>query len=161
MRIIILSLIAASIFAPWSAAIAQDQKPQTSSGPTPMQLLHAEVGSTHIPVQAKPTTYVNPYANDNQAIVEGRKLFNSMNCVGCHAPQGGGGMGPPLSDAQWIYGDRPEQIYLTIMQGRPNGMPAFGSILPDDSIWKLVAYIKTLSPTPAQSGQSDQPKPSD
>lgn len=158
MRIIIYSLIVAGVFAPWSAAISQSAvapaiAPQAS--PTAEQLLHSEVGGTHIPVQAKTTTYVNPYANNSDAIVEGRKLFNGMNCAGCHAPQGGGGMGPPLSDAEWIYGDRPEQIYLTIMQGRPNGMPAFGSILTDDSIWKLVAYIKTLNSTPAQPKQSN------
>jgi cytochrome c oxidase cbb3-type subunit 3 len=54
-------------------------------------------------------------------------------------------MGPPLSDTQWIYGGKPEQIFLTIAQGRPNGMPAFGRILPDAVIWKLVSYVQTLS----------------
>ncbi len=158
MRIIIYSLLVVGVLAPWSVTISQSADvtatPQETS-PSVTQLLHTEVGATHIPVQTKPTTYVNPYANNSDAIVEGRKLFNSMNCVGCHAPQGGGGMGPPLSDADWIYGGRPEQIYLTIMQGRPNGMPAFGSILPDDSIWKLVAYIKTLNSPPTPSKPSE------
>ncbi|MGZ4970713.1 MAG: c-type cytochrome [Methylobacter sp.] len=151
MRIIILSLIAAVFFATGSAAFCEDQ---SRSEPTPQQLLRSPVGETHIPVQAKPPGYANPYANDNQAVVEGRKLFNSMNCSGCHAPLGGGGMGPPLSDEEWIYGGRPEQIYLTILQGRPNGMPAFGSALPDESIWKLVAYIKTLNSAPAPPNPS-------
>lgn len=158
MRIIIFSLLFVGVFAPWSAAISQNTVASAIAPqplPTAMQLLHTEVGGTHIPVQAKPTAYVNPYTNNSGVIVEGRKLYSSMNCVGCHAPQGGGGMGPPLSDAEWIYGGRPEQIFLTIMQGRPNGMPAFGSILPDESIWKLVAYIKTLNSTPTRSKQSD------
>lgn len=150
MRIITLCLVFVGSLYPWCAAISQDANTQKPS-PTANQLLHTEVGSTHIPVQASPNTYLNPYANNSDAIVQGRKLFNSMNCVGCHAPQGGGGMGPPLSDADWIYGSRPEQIYMSIMQGRPNGMPAFGSTLPDESIWKLVSYIKTLNSTAPQN----------
>ena len=62
-----------------------------------------------------------------------------MNCNGCHAPHGAGGMGPPLSDAEWIYGSEPAQIFLTVVQGRPNGMPSFAQALPEDDIWKLVA----------------------
>lgn len=142
MRIFVLSLIlTSSLFLP---AVAATQN-HPMSGPTPKQLLNTQVGGTHIPVQTKPEAIVNPYANDPTAIVQGRKLFNSMNCSGCHAPQGGGGMGPPLSDDQWIYGSLPAQIYLSIVQGRPNGMPAFGAILHDDSIWKLVSYINTLN----------------
>ncbi len=154
MRTFIPYIVFAGLLAPWASAISQDgAKPHTSM--TAKQLSHIEVGSTHVPVQANPNTYVNPYADNNEAIVQGRKLFNSMNCVGCHASQGGGGMGPPLSDSEWIYGGRPEQIYMSILQGRPNGMPAFGKALPEDSIWKLVSYIKTLSSTPPQSNHSN------
>ena len=38
---------------------------------------------------------------------------------------GGGGMGPALIDEQWSYGHEADQIYRTILEGRPNGMPAF------------------------------------
>jgi cytochrome c oxidase cbb3-type subunit 3 len=75
-------------------------------------------------------------------------LFDAMNCVGCHAAEGGGGMGPPLSDNLWIYGSEPAQIYLTILQGRPNGMPSFAKALPPDAIWQLVSYVRTLSKSP-------------
>lgn len=86
----------------------------------------------------------NPYAGDAAAIAAGERHFAAFNCGGCHAPLGGGGMGPPLSDDEWIYGAEPAQIYLTIMHGRPEGMPAFGSMLPRQTIWELVAYIETL-----------------
>jgi mono/diheme cytochrome c family protein len=86
----------------------------------------------------------NPYAGDAAAIAAGERHFAAFNCAGCHAPLGGGGMGPPLSDDQWIYGSEPAQIYLTIVHGRPEGMPAFGSMLPRQTIWELVAYIETL-----------------
>src|SRR5690606_16027430 len=87
----------------------------------------------------------NPYSGDATAIAAGERHFNAFNCSGCHAPLGGGGMGPPLSDDRWIHGSEPAQIYLTIMHGRPEGMPAFGSMLPRRTAWEIVAYIETLS----------------
>jgi len=86
----------------------------------------------------------NPYADDAAAIAAGERHFAAFNCAGCHAPLGGGGMGPPLSDAEWIYGGEPAQIYLSIVHGRAQGMPAFGSMLPGRTVWELVAYIETL-----------------
>lgn len=86
----------------------------------------------------------NPLAGDAEAIAAGERHFAAFNCAGCHAPLGGGGMGPPLSDNEWIYGDEPAQIYLSIVHGRAQGMPAFGSMLPGKTVWELVAYIKTL-----------------
>lgn len=87
----------------------------------------------------------NPYSEDTNAISAGKRHFAAFNCSGCHAPKGGGGMGPALSDNSWIYGDDPAQIYLSIAQGRPNGMPAWGAMLPEKTIWELVAYVDTLS----------------
>lgn len=87
----------------------------------------------------------NPYAGNHQAWMEGKKLFSAMNCAACHAPGGGGGMGPPLSDKLWIYGGSPGEIYLSILHGRPNGMPQWGTRLPPQAIWALVTYVETLS----------------
>ena len=39
-------------------------------------------------------------------------------------------MGPALMDDAWIYGGRLDQIYNSIYQGRPNGMPAWGGKIP-------------------------------
>lgn len=86
----------------------------------------------------------NPYAGDPDAIAAGERHFNAFNCSGCHAPLAGGGMGPPLSDDEWIFGNDPEQWYLVIMHGGPEGMPAFGSMLPRRAVWELAAYIDTL-----------------
>lgn len=92
----------------------------------------------------------NPVAGDPQAAIRGKRYFDALNCVGCHAPHGGGGMGPSLSNGVFIYGGEPANIFLTIVQGRPQGMPAWGGMLPDSVIWDLVTYIQNLSdePTP-------------
>ena len=87
----------------------------------------------------------NPYTGDRSAIATGQMLFNAMNCAGCHSGYAGGGMGPSLRDSTWIYGSSDAQIYSTIVEGRPNGMPAFGGRIPDDQVWQLVAYVRSLS----------------
>jgi cytochrome c oxidase cbb3-type subunit 3 len=97
------------------------------------------------PGQKAPVAEVrNEYEENAYALSEGKRLFNSYNCNGCHA-QGGGGMGPPLLDDEWIYGGRPEQIFSTIVEGRPNGMPAFRGKLPDFQVWQLAAYVRSMS----------------
>ncbi len=98
-----------------------------------------------------------PYDDNAYAVSEGQRLFGWYNCSGCHA-NGGGGMGPPLMDDQWIYGSSPENIYNTIVQGRPNGMPSFAGKIPTSQTWMLVAYVRSLSAlntTGARSARSD------
>ena len=99
-------------------------------------------------LQPGPTLVVNkargPYEYNAYGISEGKILFNQFNCSGCHA-HGGGGMGPPLMDAEWIYGSDPGNIFATIAEGRPNGMPAFRERLSNDQIWRLVAYVRSMS----------------
>jgi len=95
----------------------------------------------------------NPYANDPGAMAQGRQLFMSFNCAGCHGASGGGGIGPPLADEQWIYGGSDANIYATVVQGRPNGMPAFGPSLQGESVWKLAAYVRSLSARAEAKGE--------
>lgn len=90
----------------------------------------------------------NPLAKDPDAAQRGMKDFDTFNCSGCHMANGGGGMGPSLSDDIWIYRSSPANIYLTIVQGRSAGMPAFGAMLPDRTVWELVAYIQSISEKP-------------
>jgi len=86
----------------------------------------------------------NHFEENAYAVSQGKTWFRAYNCNGCHA-QGGGDSGPPLMDARWRYGADPASIYATIAYGRPNGMPAFGAHVPEDQIWQLVAYVRSLS----------------
>ncbi|HET7566143.1 MAG TPA: c-type cytochrome [Gemmatimonadaceae bacterium] len=97
----------------------------------------------------------NPYANSAAARVQGRQLFVAYNCAGCHGGHAGGGMGPSLRDSVWKYGSSDTQIFATIMEGRPLGMPAWGARIPEPQIWQLVSYIKSLR-TPEEP---DPPRP--
>jgi cytochrome c oxidase cbb3-type subunit III len=82
----------------------------------------------------------NPYV-----LAEGKRLYQQFNCAGCHGLNGGGGMGPPFADGDWIYGSSPAVVYQSIVQGRPEGMPAFTRLSPDIT-WKIVAYVRSLDP---------------
>src|SRR4051812_6198905 len=85
-----------------------------------------------------------PYEDNAYAVSQGKTLYNQFNCSGCHF-QGGGGIGPPLMDAEWIYGSQPENIFETIVEGRPNGMPSFRGKISNDQVWQLVAYVRSMS----------------
>ncbi|MDQ3802593.1 MAG: c-type cytochrome [Acidobacteriota bacterium] len=86
----------------------------------------------------------NEYEENAAALSDGKRLYTWFNCVGCHA-HGGGGMGPALMDDQWIYGGEPDQIFATIVEGRPNGMPSFRGKIPDYQVWQLAAYVRSMS----------------
>ena len=73
---------------------------------------------------------MNPYSNDPVALQDGWRLFNWYNCSGCHGGHAGGGMGPSLRDNVWLYGNRDDQIFSSIAQGRSNGMPSWGTRIP-------------------------------
>ena len=77
-------------------------------------------------------------------LAQGKTLYRWFNCVGCHA-NGGGGSGPALIDDVWIYGGSIENIVHTIREGRPNGMPSFRGKIPDDQIWQIAGYVRSMS----------------
>lgn len=86
----------------------------------------------------------NMYQESAYAVSEGQKLYEGYNCVGCHA-HGGGGIGPALMDRAWIYGSEPGNIFATIMQGRPNGMPSFRNRIPEYQAWEIAAYVRSMA----------------
>lgn len=99
----------------------------------------------------------SPYQENAYGISEGKRLYQSFNCNGCHA-SGGGGIGPALMDDKWIYGESPEQIFSSIVQGRPDGMPSFADKITDDQVWQIVAYVQSLGanvPRDASTSRAD------
>ncbi len=90
----------------------------------------------------------NPMAGDPNSAKRGMEYFAKFNCAGCHAANGGGGMGPALSNSVFKFGKKPAQIFLVISHGMPLGMPAWGTVLPDNVIWDIVSYIQSISKTP-------------
>ena len=148
LRIAIVILVAAGIAAALTGFVMNERQTTarltSSDYPAPV----APIGDPAGAAKAPPSVATpNPLADDQTAIAEGHKLFMSMNCAGCHGYDAKGGMGPNLTDSYWRYGGTPERLYQTIVDGRPQGMPAWGVTLPRREIWQLVAYIQSLGGT--------------
>ncbi len=84
----------------------------------------------------------NPFDSDD-AVVAGERLFGGMNCDACHGGGGVGFVGPSLVDGRWRYGGGDGELFQSIHAGRPRGMPAYGGILPDAAIWRIVTYLRS------------------
>jgi cytochrome c oxidase cbb3-type subunit 3 len=128
------------------------QLPAAAYRPDSVHLTNLQPGEPQVKAPV-----LSPFQENAYGMGEGKRLYAAYNCNGCHA-QGGGGIGPPLMDDLWIYGYSPDQIYSSIVQGRPNGMPAFGGRIPDQQVWQIVAYVQSLSgqvPQDAAPGRDD------
>jgi cytochrome c oxidase cbb3-type subunit III len=156
--LVLFALAGIAIFGLEGPAQAQQLEPSASLAPKPpsQEAGHAPRGMIDVPVShlfpgAVPSVpnFQNPNEGDPQSGTRGMKYFTSLNCIGCHADNGGGGMGPSLSAGNFVYGSQPANIFLTIYQGRPNGMPSWGGVLPPSVIWDLVSYVGKLSNAPS------------
>jgi cytochrome c oxidase assembly factor CtaG/mono/diheme cytochrome c family protein len=107
-------------------------RPQSIAGGT------LQAGPKSLPLPMK-----NPYENNAYAMSEGQRLYDWYNCSGCHF-RGGGGIGPPFMAKTWRYGQDPGNIYQSIVEGRPNGMPSWRGKIPEYQIWQIVTYVETL-----------------
>lgn len=90
----------------------------------------------------------NPFRGDATAVAEGQGIFVST-CSACHLPDGRGLVGPSLIDPYWKYGSDDEALFESVANGRPAGMPPWGTQLGTDKIWKALAYMETLPRTDA------------
>ncbi len=128
--------------------------------PAAEKLSTATMSGLHPGGGPTPAYAVNPYEQSAYSVSEGEKLYNSFNCVGCHF-HGGGGIGPAFIDNEWLYGSDPQQVFASIVEGRPNGMPSFRGKIPDYQVWQLVAYVRSLgglAPGGTAPGRSDDIK---
>ena len=89
-------------------------------------------------------------SKDPTAVAAGHTVFAAY-CSACHGPDGGGVIGPNLTDAYWIHGGTPDAIYHTVATGvLEKGMPAWGPTLKPDELDAVVAYVISLQgSTPA------------
>ena len=111
------------------------------------------VGDVAGPADRGAELIVNPFAMDPTAQRDGGLMFRSMNCAYCHGGTGEGGMGPNLVDGEWLFGNTSADRFMSVYGGRARGMPAYGGLLPNESLWKLVAYVEHLG---RRSGEPDR-----
>ncbi len=84
-------------------------------------------------------------ARNDEAMQTGRRLFGN-NCAVCHGADGGGRTGfPNIANNYWQWGGEPEEIYVSILNGRQAMMPGFGGAMDDDAVEATAAYVFHLS----------------
>ena len=77
-------------------------------------------------------------------VVEGRHIYLTYGCVGCHGVNGGGGMGKPILDDEWIFGSDDQTIFKLIRGEVPKQtMPSsIGKALTDEQVRKVIVYVR-------------------
>ncbi|HEY1951447.1 MAG TPA: c-type cytochrome [Gemmatimonadaceae bacterium] len=124
-------------------------RPETShlmvAGDSLRVMQHDEILPAGFPLSGKVVAVTNPYEGNKDAIHTGSQLFIAYNCLDCHGADGSGAMGPSFQDGRWHFGGSPGDVFESIYQGRPDGMPAWGGRITNDQIWMLTAYVRSLS----------------
>lgn len=131
---------------------------------------HVAAAETMTPLERVASTprgqLKSPYPNFASVAEQGRKIYFSHDCGGCHGGGGGGGMAAPLTNEVWIYGNDDDTLFRLIALGTGSlspgdafqkqgfvrkgsenvvgPMPPFGEIIKtEDAIWKIIAWIRS------------------
>lgn len=92
------------------------------------------------------------------SIAIGKQIFKS-HCTPCHGSDGGGTVGPNLTDPYWLHGSSNLNVLTTIKNGMPEkGMMAWKYELEPFDIAKLVAYIHSIKNTKPANAKASQGK---
>lgn len=93
---------------------------------------------------------------DKGSVVEGEKIYQ-VRCASCHRQDGGGGVGPNLTDDVWLHGGGVKDIAVTVSDGIPEkGMIAWKVLLSRDEILKVTAFVKSISGTNVPNGKAPE-----
>jgi mono/diheme cytochrome c family protein len=104
--------------------------------------LGAALGARGASIQPPAQQAANTPAPQPQS--EGERLFIGYNCADCHGYGGVGSMGPSFQDGRWRFGGSEDSVFRSIADGRPDGMPKWGRLIPADHIRTLTAYVRSL-----------------
>jgi mxaJ protein len=119
----------------------QDQTPQPTPGaksPPAQDALPATTAASGI-------KKLNPFTGNADMVRDGRTLYGQIGCQGCHGGGGGGGMAVSLIDENWKFGSDDETLYKLIKgQISDQTMPTVYSVLQDEEVWKLLAFIRSI-----------------
>lgn len=96
---------------------------------------------------------------DPAALAAGRSAFEAT-CAPCHERDGGGGIGPNLTDGFWLHGNTYRDILAVVSNGVPDkGMPMWSAVLTPEQVAQVSAYLATLhgtKPAKAKAPQGDE-----
>ncbi len=84
-------------------------------------------------------------SEDPEANTIGKRLYATY-CTQCHGSDARGARGyPNLTDDDWLWGGKPEDIKKTIKEGRFGGMPAWQEVIGTEDVFNVTEYVRSLS----------------
>lgn len=96
------------------------------------------------------------YSADAAIIAKGKEIY-SINCSPCHKPDGGGSIGPNLTDTYWIHGGDVKNIYGIIKTGVPEkGMVSWAAVLKPEEIRDVAFFVLSLQGSNPPGGKAPQ-----
>jgi len=149
--------IVISVFAVWTTVMTLGR----AAGDTTSRDPDAKGSPTELVDRTPKGNLRNPYKDSDANIVsQGESLFRSYPCSGCHGGGAGGGMAPPLTKGNWIYGGDDDSLFRLVTLGSAElqkkgftrkginavvgPMPPMGSIIKDsDDLWKMLAFMRS------------------
>ncbi|MFN8333566.1 MAG: cbb3-type cytochrome c oxidase N-terminal domain-containing protein [Cyclobacteriaceae bacterium] len=97
------------------------------------------------------------YEKDAAILTSGQNIF-TINCVACHAKDGGGNaIGPNLADEYWLHGGSIKNIFTTVKNGVvEKGMPAWGKNMSPKDVRDVAFYVMSLQGTKPENPKAAQ-----
>ena len=95
---------------------------------------------------------------DAASIAEGKKIYEANNCFSCHGQNLEGGIGPNLTDVNWLNGGGVKNIFRLVSEGSSNNpvMAPWKDVIKPSDIQKLASYIVSLGGTnPANAKEAE------
>ncbi len=125
------------------------------SGPSQIDELETELADARIAIEAYKKTAknlvdINTVTELTEAadLSAGKTIFET-NCVACHMADGGGGIGPNLTDPNWILGGDIKSVFKTVSEGGRSGkgMIAWKQQLKPLEMAQVSSYVLTFEGT--------------
>ncbi len=99
---------------------------------------------------------LNALIADKGKVEAGKTVF-ATTCASCHRADGGGLIGPNLTDEFWLHGGKPTDIYKTIVDGvLEKGMPNWGKLLKPEQVQAVTAYVISIQGTSPANPKAPQ-----
>lgn len=125
------------------------------NGENQFEELDTELAEARIAIEAYKKTAKNlvdvntvTLLTDASDLAAGKTIFQN-NCVACHMADGGGGIGPNLTDAYWVLGGDIKSIFRTVSEGGRSGkgMIAWKQQLKPLEMAQVSSYVLTFQGT--------------
>lgn len=96
---------------------------------------------------------------DASSLAAGKAIYTT-NCVACHRPDGGGQIGPNLTDTYWILGGGIKNVFNTIMEGGRDGkgMVSWKASIKPSDIQKVASYVLSMQGTNPKDAKPMEPE---